>query len=44
MSICKDLMDKMNGTIGFESAEGEGSTFFIELPLAEESEAGEAIP
>ncbi|MFC1673747.1 ATP-binding protein, partial [Pseudomonadota bacterium] len=42
LSICKDLMDKMNGTIGFESTEGVGSIFFIELPLAAEAASEEA--
>ncbi len=33
--ICKDLAELMNGTVGFESEEGKGSTFWVELPLAE---------
>ncbi len=34
LSICKELMTRMHGTIGFDSVEGEGSTFYITLPLA----------
>jgi len=33
LSICKALMTRMNGTIGFESVERQGSTFYITLPL-----------
>lgn len=32
LSICKELMDRMHGTIGFDSVEGQGSTFYITLP------------
>lgn len=36
LSICKALMEKMHGSIGFDSIEGKGSTFFIILPLVDE--------
>jgi signal transduction histidine kinase len=34
LSITKQLLDTMNGTISAESTLGEGSCFTVELPLA----------
>jgi PAS domain S-box-containing protein len=34
LSIAKALVTQMQGTIGFESTPGEGTTFFFTLPLA----------
>ncbi len=33
LAICKEFVENMGGTIGFESEEGEGTTFFVVLPL-----------
>lgn len=30
--LCKEFVEKHNGNIWFESIEGEGTTFFVELP------------
>ncbi len=46
LAISKELMERMNGTIGFESEPGSGSVFHVTLPLydasvlAEEAEVG----
>lgn len=38
LSVTKLLVEKLAGRIGFESQEGVGSTFWIELPLATNKE------
>ncbi|HEY0963765.1 MAG TPA: ATP-binding protein [Pseudomonadales bacterium] len=35
--ICKELVERMHGTIGFESAEGEGTRFWCRLPVMSDS-------
>ncbi len=34
LSISKAIVERMNGTIGYERASGGGSLFYIELPIA----------
>ncbi len=34
LAICKELVERMAGTIGFESEMGRGSVFYVEFPLA----------
>lgn len=33
LAITRELVERMGGSIGFESVEGEGATFFFDLPL-----------
>lgn len=42
LAICKQLIEIMDGTIGCESTEGEGSTFWFEIPLTLDH-AGEKV-
>ena len=37
LSISKYIVEKHNGTIGFQSEEGVGSTFYVELPISQGS-------
>lgn len=34
LSICKTIMERLGGTIGFDSEVGKGSTFYFDLPEA----------
>ena len=34
LSIARDIVEKHNGRIWFESLKGQGTTFFVELPLS----------
>jgi signal transduction histidine kinase len=36
--ISKSIVEKMGGTIGYDSTEGQGATFYFDLPLAEPGE------
>lgn len=50
LALCKQLAEAMNGTIGFKSSAGVGSTFWIDLALADMAstapfaEAADALP
>ena len=36
LSIAKTIMERLGGTIGFDSTQGEGATFYITLPMRPE--------
>lgn len=40
LAITKELVEKMGGAVGFESTEGQGATFWIDLPLRRNEAAG----
>lgn len=35
LAICKNIVENANGSIWFETKENEGTTFFVQLPIAE---------
>ena len=37
LAIAKKSIDELGGTIGYDTAEGEGTTFWLELPLSKEA-------
>ena len=37
LSLSRNLIEKMGGSIGFTSTENEGNTFWLELPIADDN-------
>ncbi|UFS69822.1 ATP-binding protein [Geomonas sp. RF6] len=44
LTICKELVERMGGTVSFESRAGVGSTFSFTVPLEETPPADDAAP
>ena len=44
LHIAKQLVEAMHGTIGVESIQGQGSTFWFDLPIAEETNESTVAP
>jgi PAS domain S-box-containing protein len=42
LAITRQLLEAMQGTVGFDSVEGEGATFYFELPRAAQDAAAPA--
>lgn len=43
LAISKELAERMNGSVGFSSQEGEGACFHLELPIAETEDHGDRM-
>jgi signal transduction histidine kinase len=37
LAICKSIIEQMGGEIGYETEAGQGTTFYFELPLADDT-------
>lgn len=44
LALSRQLIEQLGGTMGVESAPGQGSTFWIDLPMTEEPESPEGAP
>jgi signal transduction histidine kinase len=44
LAVSREIVDAHGGRIGFDSVEGQGSTFWFELPVAERAGDGAAAP
>jgi signal transduction histidine kinase/CheY-like chemotaxis protein len=44
LALSQRIVDALGGELGYQSTPGEGSTFWIELPFAEENEPMQAPP
>lgn len=44
LSIVKEIMDRLQGNVGFESAAGGGSIFYVDLPRWDDHAAGPNTP
>jgi len=42
--ITRRLIEEMGGTVGFESEEGKGATFWLELPIADDKLKSSVLP
>jgi len=39
LAICKELIERMGGKVGFDSAEGQGASFYFELPCEDSAQS-----
>lgn len=44
LAIAKELVERMGGSIGFTSVEGQGATFFVDLPVVRSARLADAGP
>ena len=44
LALTKEIVEQMGGQLGYESVEGRGSSFWIDLPLALATDDGQTVP